>query len=215
VHSTVMGLISLRNGSMSTWEVCAIQPLKLLRLVGLVFRLLATLFELMIYAIIRVTWWDRQVAELRADLGAARVVGSKTVVDALHKLEFQEEIFQHIRATSLRREPRLAEALMSTFRLVPERARMLAKLRTANAELQSDFDATHPSGKDRVAVVEQSQGIRTTPAEWLTYDLLTRLDSELQRLGEPLYRAMIELSRQSEARHYLETTPPWLRPETN
>jgi Zn-dependent protease with chaperone function len=214
VGSTATTLVSLADRCYSLAYLCDSEG-GLAGVLGFVFHALAAVFVGLLVLIIRVTWWDRQICELRADVGGAKIAGSKVMVGLFEKFELFDGAAEFLRGMCLRPEPKLADELRKTYRTVPNRALELSRRRIVVAAPAAEFDATHPPLRDRIAVVERSAAggtVPTLPISWLDAGLLAELDKEVHGLAEPLIVKTVDAVRMAEMENYQLQTPPWLRP---
>jgi Zn-dependent protease with chaperone function len=167
--------------------------------------------------IVRVTWWERQSAELRADLCGARVVGADIAVRAHQKSFILEDAMLFMRGRCLSPVPNMAAELRATYGDVPDRALRRITTQLAQPDVAATFDASHPPARDRVALLERCRPTIESdrdPSLW-SDRLLEELDQELRRLSVDAMEKLVEQFRAAESHNYSGVIPPWKRAPQN
>ena len=163
------------------------------RLAGIALRGLATVANFVHLLLLDVTWKDRQTAELRADLGTARVVGTKAAIRQMEKFLLLDDIMNFANERAMHLDTSIADELAATYRAVPDRAREGARRKLAD-EPTAHVDVSHPPWRDRIDLLQRCGLLPHPPSESMITEnspLLQKLDVELRALSQTAIERMV------------------------
>ncbi|GAA0345242.1 hypothetical protein GCM10008967_39590 [Bacillus carboniphilus] len=142
----------------------------------------------LLYVLTFLLFRNKQVAEFRADLFGAEVVGSATTIRALEKLHYDDLCGYISRKVALSKEKQnLFEELRTRVESLPERERKRLKRKT---ELEKTrIESTHPPTHLRLSLLK---GKTMHPRLTLTSAEVTSFQKELERLEGPIQERIID-----------------------
>ncbi len=154
------------------------------------------------HMLIRLTWWERQCAELRADLFGLRVSGVDAFTNTFAKFQYKDEINDFVRSRANASDPNLLAELRAAYRFLPDSVLELARMRWQVERRAANFDASHPPTRDRVEFanrcVGQIEGVERAANSDLD-PLLAAMDDEMARLSAGPLNNIIQTHRSTAA----------------